>query len=175
MISRRSFLSALGMTGASLAFNGIRGTILIPEGLKPYDGPVSAEWIAAEGLRLLASNLPYEQFKIGRSIPIPRQPGFGTQFPPDARQFGIHLLTNWKDEKLSRQEFSQRFIEPCMMRMANEIREGNAKTCFPLELPRGMDAARAINEQHGFSIRFVRSYDMTEDRHMNRFDMLTAA
>lgn len=155
----------------SRPLKALSSALLIPDDLRQWDGAITPEWIAAEGIRLLAAELPYEQFE---ARPLVKMNGQMVNWPHDARQFGAHFHSlNHKD--MGRQEYSKHVIEPPIMLMANEIRDHKPKACYPLALPKGVeDAAVAISEKNGFSLRYLRVYDIREDLYVNRFDMLTA-
>lgn len=161
MISRRSFLSTLGIAASGIALvpntAKIAGKWLIPENVVAYDGPVSLEWILAESLAVFAANLDHQQF---RHVDQPA----GVR--PGATWRGIDFQIAERELQRSRKEFREIYIEPGMNQLAQAIRNVSPKplTCLALEVPRGVEfAGRMVNEQHGLDLRFVRAWHMGDE------------
>jgi hypothetical protein len=155
MISRRSFLSALGIAASGVALvpkMRLANRWLIPESIVAYDGPVSLEWILAESLAALAANLSFEQF---RHVDEPSKLFAG------ASHRGISFEMNDRTMQLSRKEVREQYIEPSMDCLANEIKFLNPRTCLALDVPQAVEfAGRMVNEKHGLDLRFIRAWDM---------------
>jgi hypothetical protein len=154
-ISRRSFLSALGIAASGVALvpkMRVANRWLIPESIVAYDGPVSLEWILAESLAALAANLSFEQF---RHVDEPSKLFAG------ASHRGIDFEMNDRNLQLSRKEFREIYIEPAMGCMAEEIKFLKPRTCLALDVPQAVEfAGRMVNEKHGLDLRFIRAWDM---------------
>lgn len=184
-MNRRNFLASLGLAAAGVAFKPITGHAwLAPRDLISYDGPVTYEWIAAEGLRLLNDSCDLSAMTIEPSLYRLTQHG---------RQCGIDVQVSELDMHLARPEFSLRYVAPAMAQMGKTIEELKPKRCGILELPAQIDNARSVtNEGNNFNLRFLRAYDIggageyTDDEgethtyshapgFIHRFDMLVAA
>jgi hypothetical protein len=155
MISRRSFLSALGIAASGVALvpkMRVANRWLIPESIVAYDGPVSLEWILAESLAALAANLSFEQF---RHVDEPSKLYAG------ASHRGISFEMNDRTMQLSRKEVREQYIEPSMDCLASEIKFLKPQTCLALDVPQAVEfAGRMVNEKHGLDLRFIRAWDM---------------
>jgi len=168
-MNRRDFITLLGFVPASVAFKPITSSQFwyLPDDLYVVhsDGPITAEWMAAEAMRIFVSNIEPTLIELHSSV--------GEEAA--LHQFGCDWLVLSRDMGISRKDFSERYVYPAAMRMAHTFNDLKPKKCYPLMLPNSIaQAARAHNKQAAIDIRYVRAYDIGEDRFVNRLDMLVA-
>lgn len=185
-MNRRDFLTMLGFGAGAVAFKptffhkqlwNLQQLWNLPADLISVpvnEGMLTPEWMAAEAMRIFCSHIEVPTLrvlhdsavKIGEPTPVGvPQHQFGVDFIDD--RYGVRLM--------SRDEFSKRYIQPAATHMAHSFNDLKPAVCFPLMLPQSIsESARARNEQAAIDIRYVRAYDIREDRFINRLDMLVA-
>ncbi|MDP9159474.1 MAG: hypothetical protein M3O09_04500 [Acidobacteriota bacterium] len=166
-MNRRKFLESLGLTAAAaIALPKVpyAGTWLFPEAVIEHVGTVTPEWIGAEALALLMEMYPGTltrktgEFKLSKGM----------------EQLGISIpvagTVDIREMPLAR--VREQYIRPAMAQFANKLKESKPKYCFPLVLPGGLDwTSRAVNNDRGMDLRFLRAYDIMENKTINRFDI----
>lgn len=155
MISRRSFLSTLGIAASGIALRPslvrTASKWLVPEDVVVYDGPINLEWLLAESVAALAANLDHKQFRY-----IPEL----SRLMPDQHHLGIDFRFERADQ-FSRKDFRATYIEPAMSQLAQAIESRKPRTCLMLELPKSVEyAGRIVNERAGLDLRFIRAWDI---------------
>lgn len=173
-LNRRDFMALLGFgTGAVAFIQFVPSRVwTLPDALVATSdtGPITAEWLAAESMRLFVMNIDHTVMQLADD---PVRVGVGMQ------QFGCEfLLPELLGYPLSRKDVSLRYIEPVAIQMAHRFNDIKPKYCFPLMLPGGIQhtaRARCTNPDAALDIRYVRAYDIRPNQFFNRLDMLVAA
>ncbi len=166
LMDRRAFLKTLGIGGGAIAFAASHPWNF-PETIVPYSGPFSFEWMASEITATIAAKL--------HGMKLSTDPEKDRIWSGATQRYCQFLLDSKQIAAMTLDQVRRGYIIPVATSMAEEIIEIRPKMCGVLLLPGGIDTAHSCTDTTtGLNLRFIRAYDITSDRFLNRCDVLIA-
>ena len=163
---RRTFLSGVAALLAAPALVRVQSIMPIsPTETYRLGGILTWQQIADEAARILRRNLSRRTDVAGWGNAVPG--GRNNQYHVD---LGMSLV----DITLPIQTFAARYLEPAMAGLADAIPSMTRVAANAIQVPDGISAG-AISEGRGLGLRFVRDYDVRNDRVLTRLDVRSVA